>query len=594
MERTPAIADESQRLHTFVRDLVALSAIPALWIGRPPSEIALGIRDLLSRMLDLDLIHVELRDPESGRALTLPEGQMSPVEPASRNASPDHPTPAARDIRVASFSVGLHGDLGAISVGARRSDFPGELDSMLLQFASNQAGVALHNAELLCRHERAEQQLGIRAEQQAVAVRLGLRALTGVALDQLFHETVEAVREILLVDFVEILELQSVDEVVLLKAGIGWRPGLVGSSRFTLESRSDARHALLYAEPLIVADARLDERFSDPPLLRQHGVTSGVTVIIQDQARPYGVLAVHTRDSRAFNADHVQFLQLIANILGVARQRSRAEAEREDVLARTAEARAAAERASRTTSKFLATMSHELRTPLNAISGYVQLLEMEVHGPVTEAQRDDLARIARCQTYLLGLVNNVLAFVKLGSGTVQFDIVTAPLDSVLDSVEELTRPQMDTNNLRYERRTEAGIHLCADVEKLQQILVNLLSNAVKFTASGGSVSVASEVDEETVRLRVEDSGRGIPQDRLESIFEPFVQIDDHPTVTREGTGLGLAISREYARAMGGDLTAESSAGRGSVFTLVLPRGRGGRPAVPLPTALDTPRAVTQR
>ena len=88
MERTPAIADESQRLHTFVRDLVALSAIPALWIGRPPSEIALGIRDLLSRMLDLDLIHVELRDPESGRALTLPEGQMSPVEPASRNASP--------------------------------------------------------------------------------------------------------------------------------------------------------------------------------------------------------------------------------------------------------------------------------------------------------------------------------------------------------------------------------------------------------------------------------------------------------------------------------------------------------------------------
>jgi len=112
----------------------------------------------------------------------------------------------------------------------------------------------------------------------------------------------------------------------------------------------------------------------------------------------------------------------------------------------------------------------------------------------------------------------------------------------------------------------------ADRDKLQQILLNLLSNAVKFTEPGGEVQVSAEADWHAVRLRVRDTGCGIPEERQASIFDPFVQLDQRLTRTSEGTGLGLAISRDLARAMDGELTVVSQVGVGSTFTLVLPRG----------------------
>jgi signal transduction histidine kinase len=110
-----------------------------------------------------------------------------------------------------------------------------------------------------------------------------------------------------------------------------------------------------------------------------------------------------------------------------------------------------------------------------------------------------------------------------------------------------------------------------DPDKLQQILLNLLSNAIKFTRAGGRISVHCGTLEESVTISVADTGIGIPHDRLEGIFEPFVQVDARLTRSEGGVGLGLAISRDLARAMGGDLTVESSEGAGSTFTLLLPR-----------------------
>ena len=116
--------------------------------------------------------------------------------------------------------------------------------------------------------------------------------------------------------------------------------------------------------------------------------------------------------------------------------------------------------------------------------------------------------------------------------------------------------------------------MSADAEKAQQILLNLLSNAIKFTNAGGRIRVNCEADETMVRIRVHDTGIGIPVDKLETIFEPFVQLHRDLTTTHEGTGLGLAISRDLARAMGGDLTVDSVSGEGAVFMLRLPRARG--------------------
>ena len=235
---------------------------------------------------------------------------------------------------------------------------------------------------------------------------------------------------------------------------------------------------------------------------------------------------------------------------------------------------ATAETASRAKSDFLAVMSHELRTPLNAIGGYAELLELGIHGPITEEQRNALGRIQQSQRHLLGLINGVLNYARVEAGVVSYDVADVPLDELLASCEALILPQVRSCGLTLERASNGtGLSARADREKVQQIVLNLLSNAVKFTQPGGRVELrcAAEPDERTVQIEVTDSGIGIAGDQLARVFEPFVQVDAKLTRTREGTGLGLAISRDLARGMGGDLTARSEVGSGSTFVLQLPR-----------------------
>ncbi|HYS70650.1 MAG TPA: ATP-binding protein, partial [Gemmatimonadaceae bacterium] len=248
------------------------------------------------------------------------------------------------------------------------------------------------------------------------------------------------------------------------------------------------------------------------------------------------------------------------------------------------EARLEAEAASKAKSEFLAIMSHELRTPLNAVLGYSELMELGISGPINDKMREQIGRIRMSAIHLLGLVNDILDLAKVEAGRLQVSSVPCSAMGTLTAAIALIQPQAGSRGLDLTVTTSDASSLVyrGDDERVRQILVNLLSNAVKFTDPGGKITVAVEwaksPDPDTrlqasrsyLRFSVADTGAGIPEDKLLSIFDPFVQAESGHSRTREGSGLGLTISRRLARLMGGDLTVRSKVGSGSTFSLWLP------------------------
>jgi PAS domain S-box-containing protein len=249
----------------------------------------------------------------------------------------------------------------------------------------------------------------------------------------------------------------------------------------------------------------------------------------------------------------------------------RARREIERLLTESERARADAETANRAKSEFLAVMSHELRTPLNAISGYTDLLDLGIHGPVNDDQQAALGRIRLSQRHLLGLINEVLDYARIETGTIDYDLADVDVRRALRDAESLVAPQALVKDHTLEvTECPPGLTMRADAEKVRQILVNLLSNAIKFTNRGGRIETACSMADGRVTIAVHDSGIGIPADKLAAIFDPFVQVRGGLTRQHEGTGLGLAISRDLARGMGGELAVSSEEGIGSTFCLILP------------------------
>jgi signal transduction histidine kinase len=306
--------------------------------------------------------------------------------------------------------------------------------------------------------------------------------------------------------------------------------------------------------PIIVLTGEGELSRAIPGALREIAASANVTLI----ERPVRIATLTTAVRSALRA-RLRQLDLRAYLI------ERLAAEKE-----LRRAQQEAETANLAKSNFLTTMSHELRTPLNAIGGYTELLKLGIPGPVNERQLHQLDRIEKSERHLLALINDVLNFAKIEAGHLKLDARTVNLSALVDELETFIEPQLQTKELRYFEDIEPSLLVHTDSEKVRQILLNLLSNAIKFTGRGGEIRVVAKRANGKIRISVIDNGEGIPSDKLEAIFEPFVQVGRSFNAPSEGTGLGLAISRDLAKLLGGDLKCQSELGAGSTFTLELP------------------------
>jgi hypothetical protein len=241
----------------------------------------------------------------------------------------------------------------------------------------------------------------------------------------------------------------------------------------------------------------------------------------------------------------------------------------EDSFKRLEEAREKAEEASRAKSAFLATVSHELRTPLNGILGFADLLRSDLESP----EHLEYAKIIHHSgEHLLTLVSEILDLAKIEAGEMQFQQNTLPLHGFLENSLAVHRSSAEAKGLNISLQLAADLpdYMHTDATRLRQIINNLLSNAIKFTQQGNIV-LGARNENEWIAIYVSDTGPGIARENHEVIFEKFKQLENFLTREHGGTGLGLALVRQLVSNMGGQVRLESEPGKGSTFTVLMPK-----------------------
>jgi len=339
-----------------------------------------------------------------------------------------------------------------------------------------------------------------------------------------------------------------------------------------IENNPATQYVLEHKAPLAVTDAQSDPRMASVHhLMRERGIASLLILplIVRDEV--VGTIGLDAFERREFSEDEVTLAANAATAAAQALQNAWAE----EALR---EAKEVAEAANRAKSTFLANMSHELRTPLNAILGFAQLMARD--SSLSKEQQENLETISRSGEHLLDLINDVLEMSKIEAGRTTLYEQSFDLHRLLDDLEDMFGLRAENKGLQliFDRAPGVPQYVCTDEGKLRQVLINLLSNAVKFTTYGGVTLRIATKDEarntseplssvacaSCLAFEVEDTGPGMSPEDLKKVFDPFVQTETGK-VSQEGTGLGLPISREFVQLMGGELTAKSELGQGSLF-----------------------------
>lgn len=442
------------------------------------------------------------------------------------------------------------------------------------------------------KRRRVEAELRARALQQAVVAELGQRVLAGIDLPTLFNEVTALVADTLKVNFCQVLELLPDRDAMLLRAGVGWQEGLVGQAVVEAQPDSLMGYTLFSSEPVIVEDLQSDTRFSASSLLHQHGVVSGVSVIIDGAKWPFGVLSIHTNRRRVFTRADINILQAVANVLATAIEHRRTQdalQEAHDQLEqRVKERTAELQSANEELKTFAYIVSHDLRAPLVNIKGFVGELgfALEEVQPIiestlpqlNEAQQQTLKTafqedipeamhfIDSSVTHMDHLVNAILRLSRLG----RRDLDLEPIDMAALVQEVLSTLAHQIEQHPAQVTVEPLPQVVADRTAMEQIMGNLLTNAVIYLDPNraGKIKITGRRNHKEVIFSIKDNGRGIAKDDMPKVFELFRRAGKQDV---PGEGMGLAYVRTLVRRHGGRIWCESKPDEGTRFTFTIPK-----------------------
>ena len=408
--------------------------------------------------------------------------------------------------------------------------------------------------------------------------------------EEVFQFALERVSPLVGATFASIYLVDGTSELMRLAASCNWpeqyRPWL-GQMRVRLgfgPSGEAAAERRVIEVPDVLGDADLED-WRD--VAQELGFRSLVALPLQAGTKLLGTVTFYYAEPGARSTEVRSLLRIVADQMAATAEKSALADEMRRANVALTEANEELERqyaavleARKVKDEFLANISHELRTPLTAVMGYVSLLQEELSGPLTPAQRGDLAKVRHSSERLLELIDDLLELTVLKRGTSELLVEDLDAVSLLRHVMDTTDGRQPDVNTEIESPTPLTIR--ADRRKLTRLLGTVVSNAYKFTAAGTVIGRA-EIQGNRVFFRVSDTGIGIPQEARRMIFDEFRQVDGSNTRRYGGSGLGLTLARQLARIMGGDIDVDSTPGMGSTFTIDLPVEQSGKPAPPAAT-----------
>ncbi len=402
-----------------------------------------------------------------------------------------------------------------------------------------------------------EAEIEKRASELQTVAEVGTAAATILDPDRLLAQVVELTKSNFNLYHTHIYLIDETGESLVLAAGAGEAGAQMKAQGWKIAADSATSlvaRAFRTREGVIVNDVRAAPDFLPNPLLPDTRAELAVPLIVGEQV--LGVLDVQSDQVDRFTREDVAIQTTLAGQIATAIENARLFQESRQV--------------DRLKSEFLANMSHELRTPLNSIIGYIQLLLMDLEGEVPEESFEDMQSIDTNSKHLLNLINDILDLAKIEAGRVELHLEEMDVAALLDTVKSNNAGLFIDSPLSFEVSAEEGLpRISADAVRINQILNNLISNAFKFTEAGG-VTIRAYRDNNDVCIAVEDTGIGIAEKDLDTVFERFRQVDGSFSRRAEGTGLGLSITRLLVDMHKGKLTVRSKLGEGSTFTVHLP------------------------